>query len=91
MKTIIRESENLRKTLKDESYDTIIFFSKETENQETLTWTTVSSGYAGEQEGDQPVMRIKRSSYYDLTGKEINTLLKNVRNGHPSIDPDFFC
>jgi len=88
MKTIIRDSKSLKQTLKEESYDKIIFFSSKTKNQEVLRWSTVSSGYAGEQEGDQPVMSIRRSYYHDLTGKEITTLLKNIRNGVVSIEED---
>jgi hypothetical protein len=91
MKTIIRDSKSLKQTLKEESFDKIVFFSSETENQEVLTWSTVSSGYAGEQEGNQPVMSIRRSYYYDLTGKEITTLLKNIRNGVVSIEENVFC
>ncbi len=85
MRTIIRDSQNLKKTLKEGSWDKIIFWEEEKSNQFEITWTIVSSGYAGEQDGNNPDMSISRSNYYNLTGKEIETLLKNIRYGHPSL------
>ena len=67
----IKAKGNLKKTLRDESYDIIIFW-------ENGTWAVVSTGYAGEQDGDNPICSIRRSSYYDLTWKEIHQLVRNI-------------
>ncbi len=67
----IKNKAELRKVLKEESYDKIIFWSDG-------NWTTVSNSYGGEQDSNNPITGISRSNCYDLTHKDITRIIKEV-------------
>lgn len=67
----IKQKGELKKLLKNEGYDVIIFWSDG-------TWQPVSTGYGGEISGDQPVTRIIRVYHYDLTTRQINELVREI-------------
>ena len=60
---------DLKETLRYENYDRIAIWANG-------VWVDVGTGYAGEQDGNNPEVYINRSYHYDLTFKEISELIK---------------
>lgn len=67
----IKQKGLLREYLKNEGYDIIIFWPNG-------KWNLVSTGYGGEQDGNDPIARINRVYNYDLTRKQIDELIKKT-------------
>ena len=68
--TKIKNKTTLKELLRDEGYDKIAIWSDG-------IWSDVGTNYGGEQDGNNPSVYIARSQNYDLTYREINSLVKN--------------
>ena len=68
MTTKIKEKGSLKEILRIENYDRIAIWPDG-------AWVDVGTGYAGEQDGNNPAIYIQRSFHYDLTWKEITELI----------------
>lgn len=65
----IKKKGELRRLLRTEGYDRIAIWKNG-------TWADVGTGYAGEQEGDNPSVYIQRSFHCNLTWEEIAEIVK---------------
>ena len=65
----IKKKGDLKAMLRNEGYDRIAIWANG-------VWVDVGTGYAGEQNEDNPVTYISRSSWYDLTWKEVFEIVK---------------
>lgn len=64
----IKNKTGLRAVLRHENYDRIAIWGNG-------TWIDVGMGYNGETEGNNPILYIKRSLWYNLTHREISALI----------------
>ena len=77
----LKQIAKLKRLLRNEGYSKIGIW-------EDGTWADVGSGYGGEQDGNNPVRYISRSSWYDLSTKEVNDLVREIRRKDPSEEID---
>jgi hypothetical protein len=67
----IQKKTQLRKVLHEGNFDNIKVWKDG-------SWADVGGGYGGEQDGNNPVTGIKRSSFYDATHKDITGKFKEI-------------
>jgi len=57
-------------------------------------WVDVGTGYGGEMDGDDPILTLSRSCFYDTTTKERNAMIKaidSVLDGGGDLNYEYQC
>lgn len=68
----LKDITTIKNILRSESYDKILIWKDG-------SWDLSSSGYSGEQDGVNPVIVLNRVLYVDLTYRQIDELIKNIK------------
>jgi hypothetical protein len=66
----LKDEKQLKEVLYSEDYDKIIFWKDG-------TWNPVSSSYAGEQDGYNPIYVIKRVEFSNVTRVQVNEFVNH--------------
>jgi hypothetical protein len=61
----------LHKVLREDNFDQIVFWKNG-------SWTDVSTSYGGEQDGNNPIYRLKRVYFYDVTWRMATEKIKEI-------------
>ena len=70
---VLKQKEALRSLLRHEGYDKLAFWPDG-------SWSSVGTGYCGEQDGNNPVFCFSRSMFYDQTTRSISLMVRAIEN-----------